>query len=168
MRLAVLVVLLTSLASGCCRLAAPDAVELGQEWRPLVGVVRDEAVPKGVYRTDGTLVRTGDLCDFVTRSKVDQGGILTHERVHVRRWEVVGKATFERRYAEDLGFRLAEEQAGWSAQIFYMVERGENPDPNYVAAFMSTYYNFDGRVMIGYNDALVWVSQTITRARASR
>lgn len=166
-RLTFLAFLLVSL-SGCCCLTTPSVIELGQEWRPLVGVVRDDAIPKGVYKTDGSLVLTGDLCDFVCRSRVDQGGILTHELVHIRRWEAVGRATFDRRYTDDLGFRLAEEQAGWSAQIRYMIERGESPDPSYIAAFMSSHYNFDGRVMIGYNDALAWVSQTIMSARAGR
>jgi hypothetical protein len=153
--------------SGCC-LTSPDKIDLDKKWLPLTTLAKSPERPKGVYWTRCPTTYTSDICDFLNRSSVEQGGLLVHEQTHAIRQQATagGWAAYEAHYSSDPNFLVSEELLAYSNEIAYAVRNGGKVDPEYMANFMSTYYVLNGKHLFDHDWVVKWVNDQIAKAKA--
>lgn len=148
--------------SGCsCNL---DHITLESHWEPLKRIQKDGSVPEGLYQTVDGVILTRDPCEFAAQDAYSQNALLTHEQVHALHQREMGSVDFARRYANDLAFRLQEEQAGWRAQIVYLVRHGREKDidPAFIASVFVRQYRVSTEERV-----IAWVNSEVATAKAS-
>lgn len=167
MRLRLCLLLTLGLVAGCFR----HTHKLEERWEPLreVAEAGDELVKPGVTTTIGHSCYVADLDAWLLRhppGTVEYDAILLHEQVHSRHqfgYEL-GLAAWLARYLADPEFRWEEEQSGYEAEITHRVRNGRSVNAEQLTLILNKNYDLNGR-MVSYAEALVWIRETIARAR---
>ena len=146
--------------------------KLEDRWAPLVQVQQttDKLIADHTTTTIGDTCFCNDLKQWLQDyppGTVEYEALLLHEKQHsIRQGSFEGHAeAWLLKYAAEPSFRWAEEQIGWAQEITHLVQGGRNVIPEEVATWLSENYSDPlGRPMVSYNDALVWVRDTINKA----
>lgn len=145
------------LLAGC----AGDRERLAPDYAPLVWLQEGGALPAGLAegdcRTVGDTVHVQELARWheAHPDPVDVAAILAHEQVHAQRQVRAGTLAWVARYMAEREFALAEEKAGWEAQIRYLRGHGRVVNLAVVAHALGSYAGPWGQ-LISEADARAW------------